>query len=101
MHPLWMRKLTGPFQDVLEPYQPNEIYRRQDLPPVYMLNGGVNAVTRQSLFNVDPAHPHACLGTDRRAITTAPSDVVDVDDELDLVVAEAIVRRRATGQLTT
>lgn len=98
MHPLWMRKLTGPFGDVLENYQPNEIYRRQDLPPVYMLNSGVLAVTRASLFNVDPAHPHAFLGTDRRAIVTAPTDVVDVDDELDLIVAEAIVQRRAMAK---
>ncbi|MCC7191424.1 MAG: acylneuraminate cytidylyltransferase family protein [Phycisphaeraceae bacterium] len=95
MHPLWMRKLTGPFGDVLENYQPNEIFRRQDLPPVYMLNSGVLAVTRQNLFNVDPAHPHNFLGADRRAIVTRPEDVVDVDDELDLIIAEGIVALRS------
>lgn len=95
MHPLWMRKLTGTFGDVLENYQPNEIYRRQDLPPVYMLNSGVLAVTRQNLFNVDPAHPHNFLGTDRRAIVTRADDVVDVDDELDLLMAEGILQLRS------
>jgi CMP-N-acetylneuraminic acid synthetase len=95
MHPLWMRKLSGPFEDVLENYQPNEIFRRQDLPPVYMLNSGVLAVTRHNLFNVDPAHPHNFLGTDRRAIVTRAEDVVDVDDELDLIIAEGIVALRA------
>jgi len=94
MHPLWMRKLSGPFQDVLELYQPNEIYRRQDLPPVYMLNSGVLAVTRHNLFNVDPAHPHNFLGEDRRAIVTRADDVVDIDDELDLIIAEAIMKKR-------
>jgi CMP-N,N'-diacetyllegionaminic acid synthase len=101
MHPLWMRKLGGTFGDVLENYQPNEIYRRQDLPPVFMLNSGVLAVTRANLFNVDPSHPHAFLGEDRRAIVTQPDEVVDVDDELDLIMAEAIVKlrkRKATAE---
>lgn len=93
MHPLWMRKLVGPGSDQLENYQPNEIYRRQDLPPVFMLNSGVLAVTRASLFNVDPAHPHAFLGTDRRAIVTGAEEVVDIDDELDLIVAQAMLDR--------
>lgn len=97
MHPLWMRKLTGANADKLENYQPNEIYRRQDLPPVFMLNSGVLALTRQSLFNVDPAHPHQFLGTDRRAVVTAEDEVIDIDTELDLALAEVILqmRRRA------
>lgn len=94
MHPLWMRKLTGPGEDMIENYQPNEIYRRQDLPPVYMLNSGVLAVTRANLFNVDPTHPHNFLGTDRRAIVTAEDDVIDVDSELDLLLAEAVLKLR-------
>ncbi|MCX5662797.1 MAG: acylneuraminate cytidylyltransferase family protein [Planctomycetota bacterium] len=98
MHPLWMRKLVGPGSDQLENYQPNEIYRRQDLPPVFMLNSGVLAVTRASLFAVDPAHPHAFLGTDRRAIVTGAEEVVDIDDELDLMIAQAMVDR-AKGNL--
>lgn len=99
-HPYWMKKLSGTFGDVLEMYQDNHIYRRQDLPPVYMLDGGVIAVTRTNLFNFDPTgkEPHRFLGTDRRAITTRPGDVVDVDDALDLAYAEAIVRMRADAK---
>jgi len=90
-HPYWMRKLTGPAGDVLENWQPNEVYRRQDLPPVYMLNSGVLAVTRQSLFNTDPAHPHQFLGRDRRAVVTGQHEVIDIDTELDLIVAEKLL----------
>lgn len=93
-HPLWMRKLTGMNHDVVEPYIPNEIYRRQDLPPVFMLNSGVLAVRRDNLFDVDPQHPHNFLGKDRRAIVTAPTDVVDIDDELDLMFAQAVLAHR-------
>ncbi len=94
MHPFWMKTVGGMTGDELLMYQPNEIYRRQDLPPVYMLNGGIIAVTRASLFNVDPKRPHAFLGGDRRAIINDPEDVIDVDSRLDLRVAEAVLLER-------
>ncbi len=89
MHPYWMKKLTGPGGDVLEHYQPNHIYRRQDLPPVYMLDGGIIAVTRASLMSEKPGEPHAFLGTDRRAIVTQPGEVVDIDTAEDMTIASA------------
>ena len=92
-HPYWYKKLTGPQHDVLEMYIENRVYRRQDLPPVYMLDSGVLAVTRRSLFNVDPAEPHAFLGTIRRAVVNRKGDVVDVDTPLDLRIAEAIMEQ--------
>ena len=87
-HPYWMKKVEG---DRLLMYEPNAVYRRQDLPPVYMLDGGVIAVTRASLFTVVPGEPHAFLGTDRRAIVTQPDEVVDVDTLMDAQVAQAIL----------
>lgn len=95
MHPLWMRQLGGETGDLLQMYQPNRVYRRQDLPPLYMLNGGVIALRWQSLFTVDPAEPHAFLGYDRRAIVTQAHDVIDIDSELDLQMAEVLVQERA------
>ncbi len=92
MHPFWMKKLTGPFEDRLEMYQDNRIYRRQDLPPVYMLDAGVLAVTRANLFTVREEEPHAFLGTDRRAIVSPAGSVVDVDDATDLAIAETLMR---------
>ncbi len=95
-HPLWMRSLTGDQNDILENYQPNNIYRRQDLPPVYMLNGGIIAVTRQALDLVSDTDPHAFLGRDRRAIVTDESEVIDIDTPADFTRAAAImdIRRR-------
>ena len=100
MHPLWMKKLSGTFNDVLEMYEDNTIYRRQDLPPVYMLDGGVLAMTRTSLFDkLDPDQPHAFLGEDRRAIVSPEGSVVDIDSPVDLMFAEAVLaaRRAETG----
>ena len=94
-HPYWMKRLTGNERDNLEPYEPNQIYRRQDLPPVYMLDGGIIAVTRPSLFHRVPGQPHAFLGEDQRAVVTNPGDVVDVDSEIDRKFAEAVLTARS------
>ncbi|QDU35431.1 CMP-N,N'-diacetyllegionaminic acid synthase [Poriferisphaera corsica] len=88
-HPYWMKRVDDDSRLLM--YQDNNIYRRQDLPPVYMLDGGVIALTRQSLQTTSPDQPHAFLGSDRRAIITQPHDVVDIDTAIDLKIAEAIL----------
>ncbi len=94
MHPYWMKRLDG---DRLLMYEANTVYRRQDLPPVYMLDGGVIAVTRASLMTVTEGEPHAFLGRDRRAVTTRSGEVVDVDSWMDLKIAEATMGKMADG----
>ncbi len=93
-HPYWMKRLEGPQSDELRMYEENNVYRRQDLPPVHMLDGGVIAVTRDALFTTRPGEPHAFLGRDRRAVVTRPGEVVDVDDALDLAVAQALLTQK-------
>lgn len=92
-HPFWMKRLGGATGDALLPYEENAVYRRQDLPPVFALDGGIIAVRRASLFIERPGDPHAFLGADRRAVVTEPGAVVDVDDAADLAVADALLRR--------
>ena len=53
------------------------------------------AVRRASLFQIDPARPHAFLGADRRGVLNARGSVIEVDDEIDLLVAEATLVRNA------
>ena len=94
MHPYWMKKLGGSDGDELLMYETNEVYRRQDLPPVYMLDGGIIVVTRASLFNPSDDGPHGFLGKNRRAVVNEPGAVIDIDSEVDLRVAEAVLRQR-------
>ena len=94
MHPWWMKQFGGVDGDSLEMYQDNRVYRRQDLPPVYMLDGGIIAVQRDALFTVVEGEPHAFLGHDRRGVVTEPNHVLDVDGPLDLLVAEAILKQQ-------
>ncbi len=95
MHPDWMHKLDG---DRLIQYRVNSIHRRQELEPVYFHDGAVIAVTRQSLMDAAAVtdDPHAFFGRDRRAIVQGAHDAVDVDEPLDLLVAEAVLRYRQT-----
>ncbi|MEM8738157.1 MAG: acylneuraminate cytidylyltransferase family protein [Planctomycetota bacterium] len=91
-HPYWMKSLGGEHDDALQPYEDNAVFRRQDLPPLYQLDGGVIAVTRDRLFEIDAQDPHAFLGRDRRAITTQPGQVIDIDEPVDRLLAEAALK---------
>ena len=89
-HPDWLHRLEG---DRMIQYRANSIYRRQDLEPVYYHDAAVCAVTRASLFGAleTPDDHQSFLGADRRAIVQRPDEAVDVDEPLDLIIAEAIM----------
>ena len=92
-HPYWM-KTVDPKTGKLGMYKDNDVYRRQDLPQVYMLDGGVIALKRSSLFTLIDGEPHAFLGKDRRAVVTQPGEGVDVDTQEDFKSAQAILEDR-------
>ena len=94
-HPYWMRRVDA--AGVMTAYVENNIDRRQDLPAVYELDGGVIALRRDGLANAAGQAPHAMLGGDRRAIVTQRGEVVDVDDAMDLAVVEAILSKQSEG----
>lgn len=91
-HPWWMVQLDNEGRVQVESTKP--IDRRQDLPPRFLPDGGVVVVTRRSLMAAKDSHPHAFLGNDRRGIISPPSSVLDVDNEIDLAVAEALLERK-------
>lgn len=90
-HPDWIHRLDG---DRMTQFRPNSIYRRQDLEPLYYHDGAVAAVTRLALFGAldHPDDHQAFLGSDRRALVQGCEDSVDVDEVVDLYLAEAILR---------
>jgi CMP-N-acetylneuraminic acid synthetase len=95
-HPWWMTRLDDAGRVV--PWHRNDVYRRQDLPPVHFPDGGVIALRRDALFTVEEGAPHAFLGRDRRGIENGPGEVIDVDDEIDLLVAEAMLNRSSAAR---
>ncbi len=104
-HPWWTARLDDvgrvtPWEgDVLN----HGVFRRQDLPAAFVPDGGMIVVTRAALFGrlpglrLESGGPHAFFGLDRRGITTKPGEVIDIDDEIDLRVAEATLVMRGSA----
>lgn len=86
--PYLLRRLVGervvPFLDV-DPLV--EGLRRQDLPPIYRLNGAVYFYRCQRLTGDDP------YGAEVRGVVMPAWRSVDIDREEDLLVAEVYLRR--------
>ncbi len=96
-HPWWMVRLEEDSGE-LRPWEGevlnHGVHRRQDLPPAYLPDGGVIALTRRALMlEVEGAGdgPHAFFGRDRRGIVSTPGSVVDIDEEADVVRAESML----------
>jgi N-acylneuraminate cytidylyltransferase len=101
-HPWWTARLDDhgtvrPWEgDVLN----HGVFRRQDLPPAVIPDGGVIALTRRALFERVPGAtpgPHAFFGVDRRGVENPAGSVVDIDSPLDLMVADAVLRQQAVA----
>ncbi|MBX3385662.1 MAG: acylneuraminate cytidylyltransferase family protein [Phycisphaeraceae bacterium] len=109
-HPWWMVRIDQSHDaNAVRPWQGDVlnhgVFRRQDLPPAFVPDGGIIALRTQALTlsipNVHPG-PHAFLGrADRRAaVINAEGDVIDIDSRTDLLVADAILRERERDSAT-
>ncbi len=98
-HPYWESSIDD--NGCVKAYFENTVYRRQDLPELFIPDGGVIAVRRDSLFQVVEGQPHAFLGTDRRGIENPHGAVVDIDSPFDLVVAETVLATSGTSARIT
>jgi len=103
-HPWWTVKLHD--DGTVTPWQGEVLYhntfRRQDLPPAQVPDGGVIALTPDALMQRlgAPDGPHSFLGTDRRGIQTSEGDVIDIDSRIDQLVADAILKERCDLERT-
>lgn len=90
-HPAWMAQLAG---DRVLPLEPGSIHRRQDLPSLFLHDGAVVAVSRDSMLRgqTNRHDPHAFFGADRRGFETGAGQTVEVDTLRDLFWAEAVLR---------
>lgn len=105
-HPWWIARVD-PSTGAVRPWEGSVlnhgVYRRQDLPPAFIPDGGVIVCTREALMleipGVSPG-PHAFFGRDdrRRGVINPEGSVIDIDTLTDLLVAEAVLTRRAGVQ---
>lgn len=94
-HPYWMKTIgeDGVLRDFLKPERPYT--RRQDLPPVYFIDGALYLVRRDVLLE------RRTFYTDRTYAYVMPADkTLDVDSPWDLMVADLVLRARDNEQQT-
>jgi len=86
--PEWLYKLEG---DRLKPLveRGNRVTRRQDAPKTYRLNGAVYVTTRDTLIK-----QNTTTGNDTAAYIMPLERSIDIDTELDLKVAEIVMKEK-------
>jgi N-acylneuraminate cytidylyltransferase len=96
-HPWWTARLDA--EGTVTPWEGgvlnHGVFRRQDLPPAFVPDGGTMALRMAALMLRVPGAgdgPHAFFGHTRRGIESAEGEVVDIDTRVDLLVADAILR---------
>jgi len=89
-HPWKLRRIVD---DRLVPYFETgpEGVRRQDMPAVFILNGGIYAATRRVVME-----RNSLYGSDCRPYVMPFERSINIDDELDLAFAEFMLRRQET-----
>ena len=87
-HRAWriQSEAASPFLSAVDPWQP-----RQKLPPAFQLNGAVYAFRTDRL----PADSAAILFGAMGAVVMPAERSIDIDDALDLLVAEAVLGARS------
>lgn len=101
-HPWWTARVDS-VTGAVRPWEGEVLnhgcFRRQDLPPAFIPDGGVICVTRSALMleldGVLPG-PHAFFGREHRrlGVINPEGSVVDIDSGTDLLVAGAVLSRR-------
>lgn len=90
-HPAWMFHLGS--DDRLQRYASGEMaLRRQDLPPIYVLNGAVYVANSAWL-----AEHRAFLGEETLGYAMPESRSMDIDTRFDLQVAEMMLEESRNG----
>jgi CMP-N,N'-diacetyllegionaminic acid synthase len=90
-HPARVKRITeGVLRDFCVPG--DEAKRRQDLEPAYVPNGAVYLTRR------DAVNRGTLRGDTQYALIMPPERSVNIDEELDFLLAEAVVKRRAVNE---
>ena len=89
-HPYWMGKLIN---DKLKPFiddiDVQKYYQRQLLPDAYIINGGVDVMKAEIIEK-----EKSLYGKDIRAVFMPEERSIDIDTNLDIYIAETILKRR-------
>ena len=96
-HPFWLYRLDG---DRASKYVDNKVYRRQELPKLYVVDSAVAVVRHDVLMAAaDKDDPHVFWGEDRRGLVQDADATVDIDTRRDFLWAEAALKTRGEASI--
>ncbi len=91
--PQWAYKIEGDKPSLLDP-QYHNAYRRQNLVSTYHPDGAVIAIRKEVLMDLgDTDNRRSFMGKDRRAVIQKPEETVDIDEPIDLLWAEFLLKK--------
>lgn len=91
IHPQWMHLVIN---DRLIRYTKARVYRRQDLPKIYFMDGGVEAITVKTLMStINHTEPFGYLGKDVRAVVQDEYCSIEIDSYRDIEIAKALLKK--------
>ena len=96
-HPYWQYKMEEGSDKIKKFIDTPEsrVYLRQKLPPAYIIDGAVGVVKYDVLMNSEGSDdPHAFWGEDRRGIYQEPGSTIDIDEEIDLIIASNVISNK-------
>lgn len=87
-HPYWMYKISeqGQAAPFLDNVDVNKFYQRQLLPPVYRINGVVDAMKTKLICDGNILH-----NENMRGVTISEEESVDIDTEFDFALCECLI----------
>jgi len=85
-HPYWMYEIRK--NEILIPFFQNKIARRQELPKIFTLNGAVYIASIKKILQ-----QKTFLSDDTLGYVMNKEDSIDIDNQLDLLIIDAILKR--------
>ncbi len=92
-HPYWLFQKDS--DNNVSKFIPNNIYRRQDLPELFSIDGAVSVLRRDVVMNAAGSdNPHAFWGSNIKGLTQASHETIDIDSMRDFLLAESIINSK-------
>lgn len=92
-HPYWLFQMDE--NQGIKKYIPNNIFRRQDLPPLYSIDGAVSVLKRDVVMNAAGSdNPHAFWGNNIRGMVLHSHETIDIDSMRDFLLAESVLKEK-------
>jgi len=96
-HPFFMH--TKNKDDQIHKLIYNQVYRRQELPKYYYVDGAAAVVKTEVLMEANTSDdPHAFWGTDRRCVVQQQGDSINIDTQHDYEMAVDYMARLTSGK---